>query len=49
MGVALKVEDGAARATGPALAAFLDGPEELKVSPLRNSRAEVVGEIFANL
>jgi L-asparaginase II len=49
MGVVLKVEDGAARATGPALAAFLDGPEELKVSPLRNSRAEVVGEIFANL
>ena len=49
MGVALKVEDGAARATGPALAAFLEGPEELARLPVRNSRGEVVGELFANL
>jgi L-asparaginase II len=49
MGVALKVEDGAARAIGPALAAFLEGPEELAVSPLRNSRGEAVGEVLANL
>jgi len=49
MGVALKVEDGAGRATGPALAAFLEGPEELAVTALRNSRGELVGEIFANL
>ena len=49
MGIALKVEDGAWRATGPALAAFLDGPEELAVQPLENSRGEVVGEIRANL
>ena len=49
MGVALKVEDGAGRATGPALAAFLEGPEELAVTELRNSRGEVVGEILAKL
>jgi L-asparaginase II len=49
MGVALKVEDGAWRAIGPALAAFLDGPEELAVEPVRNSRGEAVGEIFANV
>ena len=49
MGVALKVEDGAGRATGPALAAFLEGPEEMTVTELRNSRGEVVGEILAKL
>jgi L-asparaginase II len=49
MGVALKVEDGAGRATGPALAAFLDGLEELAVTTLRNSRGEAVGELLANL
>jgi L-asparaginase II len=49
MGLALKVEDGAGRATGPALAAFLEGPEEMAVTELRNSRGEVVGEILANL
>ena len=49
MGVALKVEDGGWRAMGPALAAFLEGPEELAVAPVRNSRGEAVGEIFANL
>jgi L-asparaginase II len=48
MGVALKAEDGAWRALGPALAAFLEGPEELAVSTVRNSRGEAVGEIFAN-
>jgi L-asparaginase II len=49
MGIALKVEDGAGRAVGPALAAFLDGPEELAVAPLSNSRGELVGEIRATL
>jgi hypothetical protein len=49
MGVALKVEDGGWRAMGPALAAFLEGPEELAVARVRNSRGEAVGEIFANL
>lgn len=48
-GLALKVEDGNGRATGPALAAFLEGPEELAVSPLENSRGERVGELVANL
>jgi L-asparaginase II len=43
-GVALKSEDGAHRAIGPALARFL-GIEELADSPVRNSRGEVVGEI----
>ncbi|MEX2210223.1 MAG: asparaginase [Gaiellaceae bacterium] len=49
MGIALKVEDGAGRATGPALAAFLEGPEELAVVPLENSRGERVGELAARL
>ena len=49
MGLALKVEDGTGRAIAPALAAFLDGPEELAVVPLENSRGEVVGEVVANL
>jgi L-asparaginase II len=49
MGVALKVEDGAWRAMGPALAAFLEGPEELAVARVRNSRGEDAGEIFANV
>ena len=49
MGVTLKVEDGAGRATGPALAAFLEGPEELATSELRNSRGEAVGEIIVEL
>jgi L-asparaginase II len=49
MGVALKVEDGAGRATGPALAAFLEGPEEMAVTELRNSRGEAVGRILAKL
>jgi L-asparaginase II len=49
MAVALKVEDGGGRAVGPALAAFLEGPEELAFVPLENSRGEVVGEIAAAL
>ena len=51
LGVALKVEDGAGRALGPALAAFL-GPlgrelSSLAVVPLVNSRGDVVGELAA--
>ena len=49
MGIALKVADGAPRAVGPALAAFLEGPEELAVTPLDNSRGEQVGEIRAEV
>jgi L-asparaginase II len=49
LGVALKAEDGAWRALGPALAAFLGrlGVEvpELAVEPVCNSRGEVVGEV----
>ena len=52
LGVALKVEDGSARAVGPAAAAFLsrlghplDG---LESTPVENSRGEVVGEIRAD-
>jgi L-asparaginase II len=51
LGVALKVEDGSARAVGPALAAFvarLGYPvEKLERTPVENSRGEVVGEIRA--
>jgi L-asparaginase II len=43
-GVALKVEDGADRATGPALALVL-GIEELEETPVTNSRGERVGTI----
>ncbi len=43
-GVALKVEDGAARATGPAAGYFL-GIAELEEAPLTNSRGERVGTI----
>jgi L-asparaginase II len=43
-GVALKVEDGAYRAIGPALGTFL-GIDELRETPRRNSRDEVVGVI----
>ncbi len=49
MGVALKVEDGAGRALGPALAAFLGAPEELAVAPLESSRGDRVGEIVAEM
>jgi L-asparaginase II len=43
-GLALKAEDGAFRAIGPALAVVL-GIDELAVAPVHNSRGEVVGEI----
>jgi L-asparaginase II len=49
VGVAVKVEDGGARAVGPALATFLatlgHAAPELGSRPVRNSRGEVVGEI----
>jgi L-asparaginase II len=44
-GVCAKVEDGANRAAGPALAAAL-GIRELAESPVRNSRSELVGRVF---
>jgi L-asparaginase II len=52
VGVALKAEDGAARALRPALSAFLgrlghDLPPELRVVAIENSRGEPVGEIVA--
>jgi L-asparaginase II len=51
LGVALKVEDGGARAVGPAVAAFLrrlrQPLDQLESVPLENSRAETVGEIRA--
>lgn len=51
-GVALKVEDGSARAVGPALAHFLDRLGHplpaLAAEPVTNSRGETVGEIRAN-
>jgi len=49
VGIALKVEDGAQRPLGPALAWFLDqlGLESggLADAPLTNSRGEVVGSL----
>lgn len=52
IGVALKAEDGSARALRPALAAFLgrlghDLPEDFGVVSVENSRGERVGEIVA--
>jgi len=51
LGVALKVEDGAQRPLGPALAAFLEqlgfDPGELGSACVTNSRGEVVGEVRA--
>jgi L-asparaginase II len=51
LGVALKVEDGAARAQPPALAAFLGplgvGLDDLAVVVVVNSRGERVGELVA--
>jgi L-asparaginase len=44
--VALKVEDGSSRAALPAAAALL-GLADLRVSTIRNSRGEAVGEIVA--
>jgi L-asparaginase II len=50
-GVAIKVEDGSARAVGPAIAAFLDRLGHplpaLAEEPVANSRGEIVGEIRA--
>ena len=43
-GIALKAEDGAARALGPALAQVLE-IDELREAPVRNSLGEVVGSI----
>src|SRR4051812_12794378 len=49
IGIALKAEDGASRPLGPALAhmlAALGSPlSDIAVSPLTNSRGEVVGEV----
>jgi L-asparaginase II len=51
LGIAVKIEDGNGRATGPALAAFLDrvgyGVEKLERVQIENSRRETVGEIRA--
>jgi L-asparaginase II len=52
LGIALKAEDGAARALRPALAAFLAGlghalPPDFAVVSVENSRGERVGEIVA--
>jgi L-asparaginase II len=51
LGVALKVEDGGARAVGPAVAAFLrrlrQPLDQLESVPVENSRAESIGEIRA--
>jgi L-asparaginase II len=47
-GVAAKVEDGANRAAGPGLAAFL-GVGALAAEPVINSRCEEVGRIVASL
>ena len=53
LGVALKVEDGSSRPLEPALATFL-APlgidlSDIAVTSIRNSRDEVVGDIFTNL
>ena len=49
VGIAVKIEDGAGRALGPAIATFLArlglAPGELAEAPVRNSRDEVVGVI----
>jgi L-asparaginase II len=49
LGIALKVEDGAQRPLGPALATFLGAlgfdPRALADAPIENSRGEVVGEV----
>jgi L-asparaginase II len=52
IGVALKVEDGGARAVGPAVAAFLrrlsHRLDRLESARVENSRGELVGEIRAD-
>jgi L-asparaginase II len=51
LGLAVKIEDGNSRASGPAVAEFLDrlgfGVERLERAPVENSRGEVVGEVRA--
>jgi L-asparaginase II len=44
-GFALKTEDGAFRALGPALASFFPGLDEFARVPVENSRGEEVGEV----
>jgi L-asparaginase II len=44
-GFALKTEDGAFRALGPALAAFFGLDDEFAREPVENSRGETVGEV----
>ena len=44
LGIALKAEDGAYRAIGPALAHVLD-VDELRETPVSNSRGEIVGVV----
>ena len=44
-GFALKCEDGAFRALGPALASFFPGLGEFARVPIENSRGEEVGEV----
>ena len=46
-GFALKCEDGAFRALGPALSSFFPGLEEFARVPVENSRGEEVGEVVA--
>jgi L-asparaginase II len=46
-GFALKSEDGAFRALGPALASFFPGLGEFDRVPVENSRGEEVGEVVA--
>src|SRR5438105_3174501 len=52
LGVALKIADGAGRAVGPAVSAFLAGlghpVDELRRLLLENSRGEPVGEIVSD-
>src|SRR5918995_109273 len=52
VGVALKVEDGGARAVGSAVAAFLGRLghplDQLESAPVENSRGELVGQICAD-
>ena len=52
IGIALKVEDGSARAVGPGVAAFLDRLghplDALESAGVGNSRGEIVGEIRAD-
>jgi L-asparaginase II len=53
LGIALKAEDGSSRPLEPALATFLEplgiDLSDIAVTSIRNSRNEVVGDIFTNL